>query len=160
MQALFRTLLLASLTLSLSACGWFSRDEDQYQMADSVPPLEIPPGLRSPDRQSDFEVPGMDGEQGRVTESFALDSNITESWRRVINALESMGEVSPRAVNEEEGRIELAYRGGSGSGNVDIVLVPDSVSNTNVRVSGNQIPARAVADGLRSRLVSSRNLLD
>lgn len=160
MQKLATTIVLLMIAAGLSGCGWFSREDDDYRIARSAPVLEIPPGLRPPGANSSYEVPGEDGDDSQVTESFEISSNMSESWRRVVRALETMQQVSPRSVDQDAGRIGLSYRGEEGSGNVEIVLVPDSVSRTHVRVSGPPVAAAAVTNSLRNRLATGATARD
>ena len=53
------TTAAAAAVLSLSGCSWFSSDSSSvdYKSAGTLPPLEVPPDLTSPQRDNRYAIP-------------------------------------------------------------------------------------------------------
>lgn len=94
--------VLALSALLLSGCGMF-RSEKQWEAAKQEAPLEIPPGLDTPNSSAALVIPEQGannptangatarvGDQGgSISDGFVLGDNVDSAYRRVSQALEA-----------------------------------------------------------------------
>jgi uncharacterized lipoprotein len=143
-------LVLVSAT---SGCGWL-RKKTNYQASKQTNPLEIPPGLDTPDTSNALIVPAVGGGStaaaGVATQSvetFTVNDSLEGTWKRMGLALNRIEGVTVTGSAQALGSYDVRYDG------VNYLIRAENGGENQTRITAFTPSGAAAANSPAARLL-------